>query len=132
MRIKRLVADRRGVSAIEAAILLPVLIFAIVGIAQLAILHFAHAGLRNLIAEGARLGSISPRPTDASIKARLRQGGFGLVSDRVSQPVITYGKVGSADYADLEMSYTVKLNFLFWTSDVPITERRRVFIYPEK
>ena len=131
MRIKSLVADRRGVSAIEAAILLPVLILAIVGIAQLAILQFAHAGLRNLIAEGARFGSISPRPTDAAIKARLRQGGFGLVPERVSEPVITYGKAGTADYADLELSYTVQLNFLFWNSDVPIKESRRVFIYPE-
>ena len=125
-------ADFRGVAAIEAAILLPVLILAIVGVAQMGTLYFAHAGLRNLAADGARFASIAPRPTDAAIKARLQQGGFGLAPGRLSQPKITYGKDGLADYADIEVQYAVQLNFVFWSPEsVPIVERRRVFLYPE-
>lgn len=130
--LSRLRDDRNGVTAIEAALLLPVLVLAMVGIAQLGILYFAHSGLRNLVAEGARFATVSPRPTDPAIKARIQQGGFGLVQERISAPVISYGKEGQADYADIELSYSVRLNFIFWNTDpIELTERRRVFLYPD-
>jgi Flp pilus assembly pilin Flp len=123
--------DKKGVSAVEFALILPLLILLIVGIAQMGIMYFAHSGLRNLVADGARFASISPRPTDTAIKARINQGGFGLVPGQLGQPLVTYGKAGSADYADIQVSYTVKLDFIFWApAPFQIQEKRRVFIYP--
>ncbi|HEY0115203.1 MAG TPA: TadE/TadG family type IV pilus assembly protein [Allosphingosinicella sp.] len=129
--LRRIRRDNKGVGAVEFALLLPLLILLIVGIAQMGILYFAHAGLRNLVAEGARFASISPRPTDAAIKTRINQGGFGLTPSRLGQPVITYGNTGGNEWADIEVSYTVHLDFVFWRpAPFPIQETRRVFLYP--
>jgi Flp pilus assembly pilin Flp len=123
--------DKKGVSAVEFALILPLLIVLIVGIAQMGILYLAHAGLRNLVADGARYASISPRPTDAAIKARLNQGGFGLTPTDLAQPAITYGNTNGNEWADISVSYTVRLNFIFWApTPFQIQEKRRVFIYP--
>jgi Flp pilus assembly protein TadG len=124
-------ADKRGVSAVEFALILPLLVLLIVGIAQMGILYFAHAGLRNLVAEGARYASIAPRPTDAAIKARLNEGGFGLTPAKLGQPSITYGNTGGNEWAEITVSYTVNLDFIFWApAPFQIDEKRRVFIYP--
>ncbi len=123
--------DTKGVGAIEFALILPLLILFIVGIAQMGIMYFAHAGLRNLVAEGARYASISPRPSDDAIKARINQGGFGLTSTQLGQPTITYGNTNGNEWADISVSYTVHLNFIFWSpAPFQIQEKRRVFIYP--
>jgi hypothetical protein len=107
------------------------LILMIVGIAQMGIMYFAHAGLRNLVAEGARFASISPRPTDAAIKARITRGGFGLNSAQLKAPVVTYGNSSGTHWADISVRYTVHLNFIFFSmAPFDITESRRVFIYP--
>lgn len=123
--------DERGVGAVEFALALPLLLVAVVGIAQMGILFFAHAGLKNLVAEGARFASISPRPTDSAIKARLNQGGFGLISTNLGAPTVTYGQTGTTDYADIRMTYTLDLDFIFYEhKGVQIAETRRVFLYP--
>lgn len=123
--------DKKGVGALEFALILPLLILFIVGIAQMGIMYFAHAGLRNLVSEGARFASISPRPADTAIKARLNRGGFGLNSTQLKAPVVTYGTTGTNNWADISVSYTVHLNFIFWApAPFDITETRRVFIYP--
>jgi len=123
--------DTKGVGAMEFALILPLLILLIVGIAQMGIMYFAHAGLRSLVAEGARFASISPRPTDAAIKARLSQPGFGLEPTRLKTPVVTYGTTGGNSWADISVSYTVHLDFIFWApAPFDITQTRRVFIYP--
>lgn len=123
--------DRRGVGATEFALVLPLLITLIVGIAQMGIMYFAHAGLRNLVAEGARFAAISPRPTDAAIKTRINGGGFGLDAAQLKPAVITYGNTGGNPWADISVSYTVHLNFIFWSpAPFDITSTRRVFLYP--
>ena len=123
--------DRKGVGALEFALILPLLILMIVGIAQMGIMYFANAGLRNLVSEGARFASISPRPTDAAIKAKLSQGGFGLNSSQLKTPVVTYGTADGNQFADISVSYTVHLNFIFWApAPFDISETRRVFLYP--
>lgn len=123
--------DRKGVGAVEFALILPLLILLIVGIAQMGIMYFAHSGLRNLVAEGARFAAISPRPTDAAIKARLNQGGYGLKAEKLGAPTVTYCNTCSPNYADIQMAYTVELDFIFWTTaPFQIQQTRRVFIYP--
>ena len=123
--------DSKGASAVEAALALPVAILAIIGVAQMGILYFAHAGLRHLVADGARFASISPRPTETAIRTRLQSGGFGLAPSRIGTPAITYGAQGSANYADIQVTYTVPLDFVFWRPPpIQLTENRRVYIYP--
>ncbi len=130
--LRPLRSDRKGATAVEFAMALPLLLLMLVGVAQMGMLFFAHAGLRNLVAEGARFASIAPRPTDAAIKTRIKQGGFGLNTASIKDPVITYGTAGTADFADITVQYETELNFIFWkTGSFNIEQKRRVFIYPE-
>jgi Flp pilus assembly protein TadG len=130
-RWPRLTEDKKGVGAVEFALVLPLLILIIVGIAQMGTLYFAHAGLRNLVAEGARFASISPRPTEVAIKNRINRGGFGLIPANLGQPAITYGNTDGHNWAEITVRYSVQLNFIFWSpAPFQIEEKRRVFIYP--
>ena len=123
--------DRAGASAIEFALVIPFLVCVIVGIAQMGRMYLADAGLRNLVADSARFASISPRPTDAAIKARLRSGGFGLESGNLSEPVVIYGADGAANWAQINMTYTFQMDFIFWRpAPTRLVEQRKVYIYP--
>lgn len=130
-RALRLRKDKRGASAIEFALVVPFLVVLIVGVAQMGRIYMANAGLRNLVGDSARYASISPRPSDTAIKDRLRRGGFGLESGQLSEPVVTYGAEGGANWATIEMRYTIQLDFVFWRpAPIQLVEQRRVFIYP--
>ena len=130
-RLTQFRRDRRGASAIEFALVVPFLVCIIVGVAQMGRMYLADAGLRNLVADSARFASISPRPSDDAIKARLRSGGFGLESGSLSEPVVTYGAQNGANWADITMAYTLQLDFIFWRpAPTRLTEQRRVYIYP--
>jgi Flp pilus assembly pilin Flp len=123
--------DKRGASAIEFALVVPFLVMVIVGIAQMGRVYLANAGLRSLVADSARFASISPRPSDDDIKARLRSGGFGLESGNLGEPVVTYGAENGANWAQIDMTYSVQLDFIFWRpAPTQLVEQRRVFIYP--
>jgi Flp pilus assembly protein TadG len=153
MQLRSFLRDKSGVSAVEFALMAPLLFTMAVGTTQMGKLFFAHAGLRNLVSEGARFAAISPRPTDAEIKARLQAGGFGLVTSNIGAPVVCYGyALASSDsnvappaintaattapptmveYADITVTYSVQLDYIFWRPAATVlTEKRRAFIYP--
>lgn len=133
MRIfRRLDRDQRGIAATEFALVAPVLILFIVGIAQLGILFMANAGLRNAVAEGARLATIWPRPSDTAIRDRILGNDFGLAPSRMTTPTIVHGTDANVDYVDISATYSVRLDFIFF--DVPpvtLTATRRAFVVPD-
>ena len=123
--------DNRGASAIEFALVVPFLVAIIVGVAQMGRIYLADAGLRNLVADSARFASISPRPSDDQIKARLRSGGFGLDTRYLSEPAVTYGAENGANWAQINMTYSIQLDFIFWRpASIQLVEQRKVYIYP--
>ncbi len=133
MRLAHLLRrDERGAGAVEFALIAPALLAFIVGIAQLGVLFMANAGLRNAVAEGARLAAIFPRPSDEDILDRVENREFGLRSDLVTEPTINHGTdANGMAFADISMSYAVPLNFIFFeTPPVTLTETRRVFTQP--
>ena len=66
-RARTLLHDRRGVSAVEFALVAPVLVLMIVGVVQMSRIFFADADLRNALAAGARQATIFPLPSDDTI-----------------------------------------------------------------
>ena len=131
IRFKRIGGEARGAAAIEFALIAPALILLIVGIAQLGILFMANAGLRNAVGEGARMATVYPRPTDDQIRARIAERRFGIDPARMTTPAISHGTVDGAPYADISVSYTLSLNFIFFSAPpITLTERRRVFQQP--
>jgi hypothetical protein len=125
-----LLRDSRGLSAVEFALLCPVLFGFIIGTAQIGILYFANAGLRSAVEEGARTAGVFPRPTDAVIKARMAQKRFGLKPQYLGEPLITTGQDGGADFVQITATYQVPLQFVFVkVKPVTLTKTRRVYIW---
>lgn len=130
-KLRPFARDKRGASAVEFALIAPVLIAFLFGVAQLGILFFANAGLQNALAEGARLATIFPRPSEADVAAKITQKRFGLDPARLTDPTFAYGTVNGMAYADVSLSYTMPLNlWLVETAPITLTQRRRVYIQP--
>ena len=131
VRFRRLRRDARGVAAMEFGLVAPGLVLMIVGIAQLGILFMANAGLRNCVAEGARYATIWPRPSDTAIRNYITSHSFGHYATSLSTPTVTHGVDSGANYVDITVTYSVPLNFVFFTTPaVSLSATRRAYIQP--
>jgi Flp pilus assembly protein TadG len=126
--LRRLRRNENGVGAVEFALIAPLLLTFIIGVAQLGTLFMANAGLRSSVAEGARYASIYPRPLNDQIIARINERLVGLRSEHITGPTITTAADGSS--ITITMSYAVPLDFIFFqTSPVTLSETRVVPTY---
>ncbi len=126
--IKRLAGDTNGASAVEFALSATILLTLLIGIAQIGILFMANAGLQHAVGEGARYATIYPLPSDSAIVAKVNARRFGLASSRVTGPTVTHGTENGASFTEITMSYSVPLNFVFFSSaPVTLSETRRAF-----
>lgn len=132
--------DERGVAATEMALALPVLITMIYGIFQVGLLYQANAGMQHALGEGARFATICvptsavvsgktttvcKAPTDAAIKSRMSSKLFGKGDGAftVNNPVAATG------YRDLSVSYTKKMNFIFFPGPtITLNRSKRAYI----
>lgn len=131
MLLRKLRRNNRGAAALEFAIAAPILILFLIGLARLGILYMANAGLRSAVAEGARLATIYPRPSNTQISQRITASRFGLDSSRMTQPTITEGVSNGANYVDITVQYSVTMDFVFFQlAPVVLVERRRAFVAP--
>jgi hypothetical protein len=131
--VVRLVRDGRGVSSIEFAILLPVLVLFIYGTFMVGQLFYANAGMQHALGEGARYTTLCLNPTiaggcsapsDAQIEARMNERvfGSGMGTFTVNAPVQGIG------YKDLSVTYTMPADFIFFSlPDVTMTQSKRVY-----
>jgi Flp pilus assembly protein TadG len=131
MRLGRFRRDERGAGAVEFALIAPLFFGFIIAIGQLGLLFFANAGLTNALAEGARLATLFPRPTDAAITQRITQKRFGLDPARLTGPTIVNGTADGAAFAEITMTYSAPVNFLFLNvGPIRLTQTRRVYTQP--
>ena len=128
--LNRIRSDRKGGAAAEFALVSPVLLGALIGLAQLGILFFANAGLTNAVAEGARYATIYPRPSNTQIQAKISAQRFGLNPTYLTTPTITPGTSSGANYLEISMSYNVPLNFVIVRGPtVTLTKTRRAYVF---
>jgi Flp pilus assembly protein TadG len=128
--LKKLLRNSRAASTMEFALVAPIFVVLLIGIAQLGLVFFANAGLHNALAQGARRATLFPRPTEAQVKSSVNAAKFGLNPAGLSQPVVDYYTTASPSYADVQMSYTTSLNFIVFKKSVTLTQRRRVYLQP--
>jgi hypothetical protein len=135
-----LTRDERGVAATEMALALPVLITMIYGIFQVGLLYQANAGMQHALGEGARLATlcvpttvvvsgstktVCMAPPDTAIKNRMTAKLFGKGDGAftVNDPVVATG------YRDLSVSYTKKMNFIFFPGPtITLNRSKRAYI----
>jgi Flp pilus assembly protein TadG len=121
--------DERGAAAVEMALTLPVLLTMIYGMLQVGMIMAADAGMQHALGEGARLATLYPTPADTAITAKISGKVFGpyVGAYTVSDPVTT--TAGSSKYKDLQVSYTVTPNFLFFNGPpITLTRTKRVYL----
>ena len=130
MKLPSIRCDQRGASAVEFAMVAPVLFSIIIGAAQMGVLFFANTGLQHAVGEGARVAMIFPRPSDATIKQSVKNAKYGVDPNYlVGEPLITYQLDGGVCAAEITWSYNVPLNFIFYeTPPVILEHERRVFL----
>lgn len=89
--IRKLHRDDRGVAAVEAAFVIPVLFVFIYGIFQLGAVFAANAIMQSALGEGARYATIWPVRSDAEIKTRIENKVMNIYAGTftVSDPVTT-------------------------------------------
>jgi Flp pilus assembly protein TadG len=110
---------RRGASAVEFAIVLPLLILLLFGIVEFGLLLYDKAVLTNASREGARAGVVrqNPRPTDAQIRTVVRQYCDGKLitfgGDTVTDGDIAIARYTNANGEDvLQVSVSYRYDFL--------------------
>lgn len=131
MMLKRILRrDNKGIGAVEFALVAPVLISFVIGISQMGKLFFANADMKNAMAHGARAASVWPVPEadviEAAVNDRLERTGALAKAD--VDVVRDTDDDGNA-YVDIEMTYQVPLEFIFFDiGPVTLEDTRRVFI----
>lgn len=127
--LRALHADRRGATAAEFALTVPMLLMILVAFVQVGVLFFANAGLQNAVGEAARAATLWPRRTEAQIEQELMDSRFGLNADLMDEPVFTYGREGGQDFVEITVTYTPNLNFIFFeVPGVTLTQTRRAYL----
>jgi Flp pilus assembly protein TadG len=128
--MSRAVREERGSSAVEFAIGAPILLGFIYGLAQLAILFFAQSGLNHAVAEAARVASVYPRPSSASIRAAVVDERFGLDATRLGDPVLAESTENGVTYVTISLSYSADVNLLFFgTRTITMGESKKVAVH---
>jgi Flp pilus assembly protein TadG len=130
-RLSLLRRNDRGAAAIEMALALPILVSMIYGLFQVGLLYQANAGMQHALGEGARLatlcipsGTTCNSPSDTQIKFRMATKAFGKGDGNytVSDPVSGTG------YKDLSITYSKKMNFIFFNGPtVTLTRTKRAY-----
>jgi Flp pilus assembly protein TadG len=130
-RVADLAKDVRAAAVLEFAFAAPILIMLLIGISQLGLAFYAGAGLKHGVAEGARLATIFPRPSDATIVSKINSESFGLSRGTITGPTIANCTSSGYECLDINMSYQVQLDFAFINlPPMTVTENRRVFVNP--
>ena len=128
----RLKREEQGAAAVEMALALPILVSIIYGIFQVGLLYQANAGMQHALGEGARYATLCIKvgtectvPTDTAIKSQMTNKLFGKGDGAftVNNPVPGTG------YRDLSVSYTKRMNFIFFPGPtITLNRAKRAYI----
>jgi Flp pilus assembly protein TadG len=128
--MSKFLSDIRAAAALEFALVAPVFFSLLIGIVQLGMVFFANAGLSNAVAEGARHATLHPRPTEEEVEDRIEGAEFGLNPDGLDVRSVTYDVAAVPSFAEIEMTYTMTLNFIVTQYPVTLTKTRRAYLQP--
>ncbi|HZF93820.1 MAG TPA: TadE/TadG family type IV pilus assembly protein [Allosphingosinicella sp.] len=130
--LSRLRRDRRGVSAIEFAIVAPVLILMVIGILQMGAMFYAQATLQSAVADGARFATIFPRPTRAQVVARIEANRTSAINGTFGAPQVAFALNPQTRgwVATVTMTYTASFDFIFFATTRTFTYTRQANIPP--
>lgn len=125
---RSLASDCRGVGVLEFALVAPVLLGMLIGIATLGILFYAQAGLRSTVEDAARYATIWPKPSVADIQARITSKQFGMDPANIVAPTVTFSTGSTPSYVTITMGYNLTINYLIGSQTIALSETRRAYV----
>lgn len=125
---RKYLSDCRGAAALEFALIVPVLIAMLLGIAMLGILFLAQAGLRSAVEDAARYATIWPKPSQAQIQTRITARRFGMDPANIVAPTVIFTTSSTPNYVTISMGYNITINYLLGTKTIALTETRRAYV----
>ena len=125
---RQLIFDCRGLGVLEFALVAPVLLAMLLGIAMLGIVFYAQAGLRSTVEDAARYATIWPRPSEADVQARIAAKRFGMDPANIVTPTVTFTTSSTPNYVTITMGYNITVNYLIGTKTIALTEVRRAYV----
>lgn len=125
---RKYLSDCRGAAALEFALIAPVLIAMLLGIAMLGMLFLAQAGLRSAVEDAARYATIWPKPSQAQIQTRITARRFGMDPANIVAPTVTFTTSSTPNYVTISMGYNITINYLLGTKTIALTETRRAYV----
>jgi len=126
--LRRLARDCRGATILEFALIAPVLLAMLLGIALLGIVFYAEAGLRSTVEDAARYATIWPRPSQAQIEARITAKQFGMDSANIVGPTVTFNTSTTPYYVTITMGYNITINYILGSQTIALSETRRAYV----
>lgn len=126
---KRIFRSDRGVAAVEAALILPIFLFLLLGTLKFGEVIYARNAMNNAVEEASRYATIYPTPSDADITARFKARSFGFMPSRVT-PTITRGAISATvKYVEVKASWSHSIDLiLFKVGPINISAKRRVYM----
>lgn len=126
--VRVLAGDRRGASAAEFALTLPIWAMLIFSFFAMARVYFGRAGVLNGMGEAARVATLWPRRPNSDLQAAFTQRTFGTISGEQPTMAIVTGTSNGQDYVDLRVTYTPQIDlFLITVSPITLNFQRRAF-----
>lgn len=127
-QLARFRKNREGATILEFALIAPVLLAMLIGIAQLGMMFYAQAGLKSSVEDAARFATLWPKPSEAQIKARITANRFGMDPANIVGPTVTFGTSSSQNSVTVSMGYNVTINFVLGQKTIELSETRTAFV----
>ena len=127
-RLQPLRRDRRGASAAEFGLTLPLWIILIFAALNIGRFYWARAGLQNGLGEAARTATLWPSRDVATIRSSFNARTFGLTATEAPRLTITPGTANGRNFVDLQVTYNPQFFLLFVpVAPVTLTYSRRAY-----
>ena len=128
MKFRRFGPDRRAVSAIEAAIALPVLLMILLGVFEFSNAMRYQAAYNDAVSAGARYARLSPTPSTTDVRSRvLTSSAVPLTNATVTVTTGTSATGRTYYTVTIAGSYQVKIPFIKVPS-ITLTASKRAYV----
>jgi hypothetical protein len=131
MTVRRLRSNERGVTAIETAFAMPVLVVMLWMLVQLGQVYRAMSGIQHALGEGARLATLYPTPDNEAIEDKILDAVYGIGPGHfeITEPSPGTEESTGASYLDLTVSYTQDTDLLLFPGPtITVTRSKRVWV----
>lgn len=106
MIFRNLLADARGASAVEAAFALPVILVAMIGLLQFALVLQASGTIRHAAGEGVRYAKVHPDASETEVLNKVRASMVGVKDSGIVSLALQRGTAANgAKFSSVTVTY---------------------------